>query len=436
MTDTFDLAFQNKVVTMALRDPLFATRTAGLIEPSYFDFETHSWLVAFSNNHHASYKEPPSASIVIKALKDGKASKLIKGEFADDLVSFLKIVYAPAADLSNRDWTVDEVSAFARQRAMEAALELAIDVIDKKGDFAKIDAAIKKAQAVGANEGTGSTSFFDGVADRAKARLARLAGGIVRGITTGHREIDDLFFHKGWGRKEMAILMGGAKSGKSMGLQHFALAAAGAGYNVLYITLENSTEVTEDRMDAAMSGVSLKDLDTSSGTIAVAIAGAAKAGGRLDIHEFPGGACRNSDIRKVIERYKVNGIVFDMLVVDYADEMAPESKHNEERHAFKEIYQGLRAVGIDENLAVLTATQTNRAGNKATTATSTDVSEDFNKVRLADILITLNSTDDEKKTGMMRLYLAAMRNSEDGLTITCSQNRANQKFIQKVLKIT
>lgn len=435
MPNTFDAAFQNKALTMALRDPLFANRTNGLIQPGYFDFETHSWIIDLANRHFEKYKEAPSAQIVIKTLKDAKAAKTLKDEFVDDVVDLLKAVYAPAADLSNRDWTIDLVSDFARQRAMEAALSDSIDILDKGGDFALIDDKIRKAQAVGAVQGTGSVNFLDNVAERGKARIARLAGGVVRGITTGHREIDDLLFHKGWGRKELNILMAGAKAGKSMGLQHFALSALAAGFKVLYVTLENSKEVTQDRMDAAMSNVRMSDLDVSGGTIATAAAAMAANGGILEIHEFPGGVCTNGDIRKIIEKYKADGVIFDLLVVDYADEMMAERKHEQERHAFKEIYQGLRAIGIDENLAVLTATQTNRAGNKATTATTTDVSEDFNKVRLADVLLTLNATDDEKKLNQMRIYFAAMRNSEDGITVHCLQNRGTQKFISRVVKI-
>lgn len=435
MTNTFDASFQNKVLTMALRDPVFAQRVDGLLDPRYFDFETHSYLIDLANRHFATYKQPPSAQIVVKALKDAKTAGLIKDEFVDDVRDVVKMVYSPMADLSNREWTVDEVSKFARQRAMEAAIERSIDILDKGGDFTEIDEAIKKAQSVGAHEGTGSVSFFDNIRDRIKARIARMTSTITRGITTGHREIDDLLYHKGWGRKELNVLMGGAKSGKSMALQHFAIKAAQAGFQVLYLTLENSKEVTQDRMDAAVAGVPMKDLDVSASSVETAVLNMAKGGGCLEIHEFAGGTCRASDIRRLLEKYKANGVQFDLLVVDYADEMAAERRYSDERFAFKEIYQGLRALGIDFNLAVLTATQTNRAGNKAPTATATDVSEDFNKVRLADVLITINATDDEKKMNQARLYLAAMRNSEGGLTIHVTQDRARQTFIGRVLKV-
>lgn len=435
-TVSFDAGFQNKIVTMSLRDQVFAQRIEGMLEPKFFDNEANSYLVDFSNKHYEKYKQPPSVQILIAELKAAKAAKRLKDPFIEAVSERLKQVYAPGADLSNREWTVDQVSSFVRQRAMEAAIEKAIDVLDKGGEFAEIDEAIKKAQSVGAHEGTGAVSYIDNLRERLLVRAAKLAGtSAPLGITTGHKEIDDLLYHKGWGRKEMAILMGGAKSGKSTALQHFAIKAVEAGYNALYVTLENSKEVTQDRMDAAVSGIPMRDLDTAAAAVEAAVMKMASKGGRLEIHEFPGGACKPSDIRRLIQKYAAQGVKFDILVVDYADEMAAERKHNEERHAFKEIYQGLRAIGIDENLAVLTATQTNRAGNKAATAKTTDVSEDFNKVRLADVLITINSTEEEKKTGQLRLFLAAMRNSEDGITVTCMCDRARQRFITKIIKI-
>lgn len=432
----FDREFQDKVVTLALRDNTFVQRTEGLLDPKYFDDEANSYLIDFANKHFEKYKQTVTVTVIAAEIRNAKVAGRLKDDFIGEVKTRLGEVYSPTADVSNRDWTIDQVSAFARQRAMENAIERSIDILEKGGDFSDIFSMVEKARSVGAHEGTGSVSYAGNLKARLAARAANLSGTGERNcVTTGHKEIDDLLYHKGWGRKEMAILMGGAKSGKSMALQHFAIAGWRAGKNVLYVTLENSKEVTQDRMDAAVAGVPLNDLDVSAAAIEQAVMALEAKGGRLDIEEFPGGACKNSDIRRIIHKAKAQGIIYDLLVVDYADEMAAEKKASEKRYEFHEIYQGLRALGIEENLAVLTATQTNRAGNKAATATSTDVSEDFNKVRLADVLITINSTDEEKKSGQVRLYFAAMRNSESGLTVNCMCDRSRQRFITKVLTV-
>lgn len=436
MTATYDAAFQTKIIAMALRDEQFMQRCEGLIDPAYFDFETHSYLADMANRHYADYRSVLDASIVIKQVKDAKDAKLIKDDFVDDLKKILKTVYSAAIDLSNRDYMVDEVAKFAKERAIEGALERSIDIVDKKGNYGDIENLVKEALATGANEGSGSVSFFDNVAARVKARVDRLRGSVtIRGITTGHKELDDLLFHKGWGRKELALLLGAAKAGKSMGLQHFAIKACEAGYKVLYITCENSAEVTCDRIDSAVSGVQMKDLDVSATTVQTAVVAMGMKGGMLEVREFPMGTCKVSDIRRVIRKYQAKGVIFDMLVVDYADEMAAERRYNDERHALKEVYTGLRALCTEENLAGLTATQTNRSGAKATTATGTDVAEDFGKIRVADAVISINASEDERKRGELRLYLSHMRNSEGGITLHCSSDRSRMCFIKRVLKV-
>lgn len=436
MSTTYDAAFQNKIVGHMLRDAPFMQRVEGLIDPAYFDAETHAYLADLANRHFTTYKDAPSAPIVIKQIRDAKDAKLIKDDFVDDLKAVLKIIYSAAFDLSNREYMVDEVAKFAKERAIESALERSIDIVDKKGEYGEIERLVKEAIATGANEGSGGMSYFDDVAARCKARVDRLAGtALTRGITSGHRELDDLLFHKGWGRKELVVLMGAAKAGKSMGLQHFAIQAARAGNKVLYITCENSAEVTCDRIDAAVAGVPMKDLDTSSVTIQTEVVAMSMKGGLIEVKEFPMGQCKVSDIRRVIRKFQAKGVVFDMLVVDYADEMSAEKFRSEERHNLKSIYTDLRALCTEENLAGMTATQSNRAGAKATTAVGTDVAEDFGKVRVADAFITINATEDEKKNNQLRLFLANMRNSEGGITLHCASDRSRMTFIKRVLKV-
>jgi replicative DNA helicase len=432
---TFDIGFQTKILTLALRDNVFNQRCEGLLKPEYFDAESISYLIDLVNRHFTTYRDTPDAKIIIKHIRDAKAAGLIKDAFVDDLKPLLSAAFSPIVDLSNREFYVDEVSRFARHRALGEALAFSIDAYENGDEYDDVEVKIREALSVGATEGTASRDFFDSTADRVKIRTARLTGSILRGVTTGHREIDDLLYHKGWGRKELNILMAGAKAGKSTGLAWFAIKAVEAGFNVLYTTHENSAEVAMDRMDAAIAGVTMKDLDTSAATIQTAVAKLHTKGGILKVEEFPAGEAKVSDIKRLIQRYKAQGIKFDLLVCDYADELNSERKYAEERFKLKEIYTSLRALCQTEDFAGLTATQTNKAGNKATTVTATDVAEDWSKMKIADGVITISATEDEKKLHQMRLHFALMRNNEQGITITCMIDRSRMKFISRIISI-
>lgn len=115
--------------------------------------------------------------------------------------------------------------------------------------------------------------------------------------------------------------------------------------------------------------------------------------------------------------------------------MAPNHRTNDPIENSKTVYVDLRALGFKHNLAVLTATQTNREGYKATVAKAEHVSDDFNKVRTVDLMISINSTEEERLAGEARLYFAASRNQESGFTIHIKQDLARMKFIESIVRI-
>jgi replicative DNA helicase len=432
-TYEFDATFQQKVVAMLLRDEVFVARTEGIIFPEYFDSEAHSWLADLVDRHFRKYRQIPSGAVVTNEVRKGKASGLLKPEFVDDLKEVLKYAYAKP-DLSNRDYTVEAVAGFARERAIEEGLLRSADIIEKKGDFEDIRKIMGEALDVGSNDGVEAFDASENIADRADLRAAKLSStSLGSGITTGWKDLDNAMYHKGWGRKELACIMGGAKSGKSIALQYFAVKAAEAGYNVLFVSCENSAEITLDRMDANISDTRMDELATSPARVKAKVTDFFKKSGILKVHAFPNGVAKCSDLRRLIRKYQSQSVLFDFLVVDYADEMAPEFRESEERFNLRQIYQGLRRICVEENLAGLTATQTNRAGGKANVATKHDVAEDINKTRLVDLLISINADADEKARGEVRLWFAASRNSEDECGFQAKCNRSTMRFVTKII---
>ena len=137
----------------------------------------------------------------------------------------------------------------------------------------------------------------------------------------------------------------------------------------------------------------------------------------------------------MIEKYRNRGVIFDLVIVDYADLMAPDYRNENPIENSKEIYIGLRALASEFDCAMLTATQTNREGAKAQTATMTHVAEDFNKIRTADLVISINFTEDERNAGEARLYFAASRNQESGFTVRIKQDFKKMAFITDITGI-
>jgi replicative DNA helicase len=199
------------------------------------------------------------------------------------------------------------------------------------------------------------------------------------------------------------------------------------------VTLEVSAAIYADRLDANITDTAIKTLKDSPHKVRTEIDRLKARSGLLKIHEYPTGTLKPSKLRRLLENYRARGILFDLVVVDYADLMAPEFRTDSDIANFRSIYVDLRGIAQEYNLALLTATQTNREGAKKVTSSMTDVAEDFNKIRIADIVISINATQEEKDSGEARLFFAASRNTEDGFTLRISQDRSKMKFIKRVL---
>ncbi len=432
-TYEYDEGFQEKIAGLVMRDTVFAGRTDGLIRSEYFENTIDGALVKLALDHFKVYKQIPDRTSWVEVIKDAIKAKKIRGVTGADIKDrFGVLMKAPLAD---RELVIDKVADFARDRACEAAIIKCVD-LKAKGDYAACAKIMAEAAQVGASSASSTYCYWDEIENRTTYRKDLLAGTAVRnGITTGIKELDQYLYHLGWGRKELSVLMGAAKAGKSMSLGDFAKNASLAGFNVLYVTLEVSAAIIADRTDANVSSTPIKDVGGKPFDVETKIKAMAAKGklGLLNFEEFPSGMFTPGMLRRLIETHRTKGWAYDLIVVDYADIMAPDHRSDQERENLRDIYLQLRAIAFEQNAAMLTATQTNREGAKSATAKMTDVAEDFNKVRTADILISLNSTEPERAAGEARLYFAAHRNGKSDFTLRIKQDRSRMQFITKVI---
>lgn len=433
-TYKFDEAFQTKIAAMCVRDIQFAQRTDGLVKPEYFENVAEGALVHIINRYYTKYKKVPGdLTTLVNLVKKDKINKVIKPEMVPLIGAKIKEIMSH--DISDRDYVIDQVAVFARHQAVSKAILDSVGHLDLH-DFDKVATSMKRALDVGEHADNQCYSYGEMIDARTTERLDRAAGKCpATGVTTGYPEIDKHLYHKGWGKRELSVLMGGAKAGKTTALIDFGISACTHihRYNVMYVTLEVSAKIISERLDARVSDIAMFELDKNIHGVKDLVKKAMASAGRFDIFEFPTGTMRVSDLRRLIERQKSRGIQYDMVVVDYADLMAPERITDNAQENSKNVYVALRGLAMQEDLAILTATQTNREGAKKMVATMTDIAEDFNKVRIADIVISINKTDEERKINQARLYFAAVRNGESNFTIRVEQDLSRMRFVKSVM---
>ena len=204
---------------------------------------------------------------------------------------------------------------------------------------------------------------------------------------------------------------------------------------MLFVTLEMSKTMTAERIEASITGIAMSELENNIIGVKEKIKEARLKAGKLFIEEFPTGTLTPNKLSRVIQKYKGNGITFDMIVVDYADIMAPNIRSESFIENSKSVYIDLKAMAQVENVVMLTAMQTNRDGIKATTSRMEHASEDINKIRIPDLVISINATDEEKSRHEARLFFAASRNQGGEFSIFISQDLESVAFIKSIIKI-
>ena len=102
----------------------------------------------------------------------------------------------------------------------------------------------------------------------------------------------------------------------------------------------------------------------------------------------------------------------DVVIIDYADILAPDQYFGEYRHQVNAIWARLRRLSLDWNCLVITATQSNVRGHKTTLLDQLNFSEDKRKMAHVTAMIGLNQTKEEKQLGLMRVNVIVAREVE------------------------
>jgi hypothetical protein len=132
---------------------------------------------------------------------------------------------------------------------------------------------------------------------------------------------------------------------------------------------------------------------------------------RLSTH--PNSSVSVSDIDRIIKRWVREGFTPDVVVIDYADILAPEKGSQKEfRHIENEKWKAMRRMSQVYNCLVITATQSDSHSYAVEDLSLSNFSEDKRKFGHVTGMLALNQTPDEKVAGVMRLGWLVLREGE------------------------
>ena len=189
--------------------------------------------------------------------------------------------------------------------------------------------------------------------------------------------------------------------GKSLFMCHVAASILSQGKNVLYITLEMAEERIAERIDANLMNITmdqLKDLPKPLFTNRIEKI-RNKTNGKLVIKEYPTTSAHVGHFKSLLNelqlkrQFKPHIIVVDYLNICASSRFKAGANINSYT-LIKSIAEELRGLAVEENLPILSATQTTRGGYGNTDVELTDTSESFGLPATVDLMFALIATEE------------------------------------------
>jgi replicative DNA helicase len=133
----------------------------------------------------------------------------------------------------------------------------------------------------------------------------------------------------------------------------------------------------------------------------------------LRVRSYPAYSANISRIKSDIEILENSqGFVPDVIIIDYADILAPEDSRITGRERLDDTWKMLKNLSDERHCLVVTASQSNRKSFKKKHVTQTDIAEDIRKLAHVDAMMSLNQTPEEKHSSVMRVNMIALRGDD------------------------
>ena len=421
----FDADFQIGLLALMFRDVQFLAYAGENVKPAFFENKDLSWFFSAMRGHYANTRQ----IITKRALKDRLKVSIREGKVDRSRINIFQSIFKRISmdEVTDAGYIQDRVVAFVKRSLMKKAFHEAF-IQYEKGEYEGISSMFDKAYQQSDLMTTVGQSYLDVEAFDERTRRRKQ---VVKTVPTGVAELDNYLRGRGLGEKELGIILAPTNRGKSMFLKSIAEHNMFKGRRGLIYTLEMSEDRYFDRFDMSVMGMTTDEVNDSEDSVRDRLSELKEDPKMGDVHikEYPTKGASVDTLRSYCERLRRGGFFPEFIVVDYADLLRSEVKYNEERHVQSHIYKRLRGWAVEDSLPIWTATQANRGSLSKEQVTIADISEDFGKAMIADVIVALCQTKAEKDSEQMRLLLTKNRDSTAGTETLISTDFSHGKFV-------
>lgn len=428
MAYQFQDSIQRGIIYLSKTDESFLLQVMPMVRDEYFEFPSHQKMFAVIIQFFLNYKKLPTDDQLLEETKKVMASNELFGDYRDELEAINNL---DEKSIDNQEYYLDLVEEFAKEQAVKDAILKSVDHLKKK-NFGAIEDEVRSAFSVNRNVDLG-TNYFSGI----KERWERLnSQQLVPKFRTPFETLNEAL-DGGLAHKEMAMVVAPPGVGKSLFLANQAARSVLDGHNVLYVSLEMAEDRVAQRLDSIFTRIQQSELSNRVEDIEERLEIISKQWedrGKLMVKEFPTKRLSVTGLRAFLNQLKnYEDFSPDVLIVDYLELMKTD-KEMAEYQGQERLAQELRGVASEYGCLVWTATQTNREGKRVNIITDAELADSYGKIRVCDLVFSINQTEQEFDKGAARLYLMKSRNGRarfivpigiDYSRLVVSQNKSN-----------
>jgi replicative DNA helicase len=300
------------------------------------------------------------------------------------------------------EWLIDTTEKFCKDKAIYNAIMRSIQIIegtDKELTENALPSLLQDALSTSFDKSIGHDFFED-----AETRYDQLH------MRENRIRFDLELFNKitkgGVPSKTLNVVLAGTNVGKSLFLCHLAASYIKQGHNVLYITAEMAEERIAERIDCNLLDMQIDEVEKmSKGSFTSKITSIQnKTHGKLIIKEYPTSSAHAGHFKALLDELEIKkSFKPKVIIIDYLNICAPQ-RQNRNANSYtiiKNIAEELRALAVEYDVPVWTATQTNRGGFDNSDVSLTDTSESFGLPMTVDFMFAMVRTEELDELGQV-----------------------------------
>jgi replicative DNA helicase len=404
--------YQLKLLYNITWDNDFGRKIVPLLQSSYFDDLNYKHLFKLIKGYYEKFESAPNIDNLEQVIKLEVVDTIQRSVLQAHIDLLLKIrkKYESGELTPDAGHIRETIFKFVRQQEFKRVLAEGLEKLEN-GDLDTADEIpelLRSALLVGNNEDYGRDIF-----DVDEASLENEAVDVIK---TGIGPIDNII--KGLPKGKLGMILAGQGVGKSKILAYLANEAYMQGKNVLHIIFdENSIDETMHLHYAKWSGIEPDHFKFRKPEVLAAIKAAKEKYrvGQLIVKRFTSDGTTIPKIKNWVKSYQdMYGMKFDMIVIDYIDEVESHKANAETWSGQADVVKSFHSMLVDLDICGWTATQAKKESNDKRYLVFDDCGGSVAKLKKSQLVIAIGSDLTQKENGLATFTLLKSNFSKSG----------------------